>query len=87
MGRTRQGTQFWVEHVERYRRGEVSLREYCERHGLKLSTFGRWRRRLCQDDSATAMPPTAVNVLRVDLEPVVMARGPSLEVVLGKGHP
>jgi len=89
MGRTRsKGTQFWSEHVEGYRCGEVSLREYCERHGQKLSTFGRWGRRLCQDSVAPtdSMPPGAINVVRVDVEPVAVARAPSLEVVLGKGR-
>ena len=45
MGRTTsKGTQFWTHDLEQYRHGELTLREYCERHALKVSTFGRWRR-------------------------------------------
>jgi hypothetical protein len=65
----------------------VPLREYCERHGLKLSTFGRWRRRLCREEvgaSNQAMP--TVNVVRVDIEPAAAAVAAPLEVVLGNGR-
>ena len=37
MGRTTsKGAQFWTHHVEQYRHGELTLREYCERHALDV---------------------------------------------------
>ncbi len=58
MGRTTsKGAQFWTHHVEQYRHGELTLREYCEHHALKLSTFGRWRRRVSQRERSTRTRP------------------------------
>ena len=77
--------QHWRHHIESYLRGSLSRREYCEAHGLKASTFDYWRRRLRQNDSAPGTP--AVNVVRVDLEPLAPAPpSASLEVVLGNGR-
>ena len=92
MGRTTsQGEAFWRAHFERYRSGPVPLREYCERHGLKRSTFGRWRQRLSRlSDDDTGARTSPVNVLRVDIEPGHDAGGSALaaalEVVLGNGR-
>ncbi len=92
MGRTTsKGAKFWTHHVEQYRHGEVTLREYCERHGLKLSTFGRWRRRVsqndvCLSDAGAATRHAPVNILRVDLAAAPGATPGTLEVVLGNGR-
>jgi hypothetical protein len=87
MGRTTsKGAQFWTHHVEQYRHGELTLREYCERHGLKLSTFGRWRRRVCRNDSGATTHHAPVNIVRVDLGAAPSAPPGTLEVVLGNGR-
>jgi hypothetical protein len=87
MGRTTsKGAQFWAHHVEQYRHGELTLREYCERHELKLSTFGRWRRRVCRNDAGTPARPAPVNIVRVDLAAAPGASPGTLEVVLGNGR-
>ena len=87
MGQTRsKGADFWAHHVEQYRHGDVALREYCERHGLRPSTFGHWRRRLGRETPPTTKTPSPVNVVRLDLEPVTASRSPSLEVVLANGR-
>ena len=87
MGRTTsKGAQFWTHHVEQYRHGELTLREYCERHALKLSTFGRWRRRVCRDDGGATTRHAPVNIVRVDLGEAPGASPGTLEVVLGNGR-
>ena len=86
MGGTRsRGAAFWLHHVEQYRQGGLSLREYCECHGLKLSTFGHWRRRVARQASKATSPPVPVNIVRVDLG-AAPAQAPALEVVLGNGR-
>ena len=87
MGRTTsKGAQFWTAHVEQYRHGELTLREYCERHALKLSTFGRWRRRVCRDNGGATTRHAPVNIVRVDLAAVPGTNPGTLEVVLGNGR-
>jgi len=87
MGRTTsKGAQFWTHHVEQYRHGELTLREYCERHALKLSTFGHWRGRVCRNDAGRATRHAPVNIVRVDLGAAPGANPGTLEVVLGNGR-
>lgn len=38
--------QFWLAHVDACRIGGETQKTYCERHGLGLKTFRRWRSRL-----------------------------------------
>lgn len=75
----------WRCHVERYLRGGLSRREYCQRHQLALSTFDYWRRRLRKEE-APAPSSRAVEVLRVDLEVASAMGSAALEVVVGKGR-
>ena len=42
----RRGEAFWRRAVEAQRESGSSQQEFCERNGLALSTFQRWRRRL-----------------------------------------
>lgn len=58
-----QKKRFWREHVERWTRGGLTQRDYCQQHGLAMSTFQLWRRRL-----ATAAPEPCF-----DIVPVVQA--------------
>ena len=54
-GRSRQGReQFWREHVGRQAAGSVSVREYCEQHGLAGPTFYIWRKELRRRDEQKA---------------------------------
>jgi hypothetical protein len=76
--------QEWQRHIARYLRGALSRREYCERHGLKTTTFDYWRRRL--RPNASAVPAPTVQVVRVDVEPGSSAPAAALEVVLRNGR-
>lgn len=37
---------FWQQHSLAWERSNISQREYCRQHKLRLSTFGYWRRKL-----------------------------------------
>ena len=50
-GRSRQGReQFWREHVGRQAAGSLSVREYCEQHGLAGPMLFIWRKELRRRD-------------------------------------
>jgi len=36
----------WVELMAAYEAGDLSQREFCEKHDVAYSTFGYWRKRL-----------------------------------------
>lgn len=40
---------FWTRHVAAWMRGPFNISEYCERHGLCRTQFGRWRQQLRED--------------------------------------
>lgn len=75
--------RFWQHHVEGYLSGELTLREYCSEHDLKLSTFGYWRRRLAGDTGGSR---SALNIVRVDVAALGTAKPSMMEVVLGNGR-
>jgi len=37
---------FWQDQIEQWERSGLSQAVYCQRHELKLATFGYWRRKL-----------------------------------------
>lgn len=45
-GRSAAREAFWRQHVEGWQRSGLSQQEYCQEHGLVLSTLQTWRRRL-----------------------------------------
>lgn len=51
---------FWHRHVEAWRESGKSGKAYCEAAGLNLHRFYKWRRRLRQATSATALVPVEV---------------------------
>ena len=42
----------WRRHFEAWRLSGLTQREYCERHGLSLKSFGNWRGQLKREDVA-----------------------------------
>ena len=76
--------QYWQHHIARYLRGDLSRREYCEQHNLKPSTFDYWRRRVRPEDIDECAP--MVNVMRVELEPIVRPAFPPVEILLENGR-
>ena len=67
--------------MARWRRGTLSVREFCENEGLSVPTFYWWRRKLQQpDEQKLVFHP--VHVVEEIREPVT--RG--IEVVLANGR-
>ena len=46
----------WRGHFEAWRLSGLTQREYCERHGLSLKSFGNWRGQLKREVWPAAMP-------------------------------
>ena len=42
---------FWRSHFEVWKLSGLTQREYCERHGLSLKSFGNWRGQLKREDA------------------------------------
>jgi len=58
-------TRHWQHHVQRWRDGSLSKRDYCREHALVWSSFDRWTRRL------STPPPLAPVAIPVPPRPPV----------------
>ena len=52
----------WTELVAEYERDTLTQRAFCERHGLVLSSFARWRRRLLEERAESPAPFVRVSL-------------------------
>jgi transposase len=77
--------QFWRRHVARWQSSGLSIRVYCERHGLTTPSFYAWRRTLAQRDRPP-QTPTAVTFLPLPVPAPSAAAGALLEIVLRNGR-
>jgi hypothetical protein len=77
--------QYWRAMVRRWHSSGLSVRAFCEEHGLAVPSFYAWRRTLAQRDSAVRFVPVQVTP---ELEPRTPAAGPTsgLELVLTAGR-
>ena len=77
--------QFWRAMLRRWHSSGLSVRAFCEEHGLAVPSFYAWRRTLAQRDSAVGFVPVQVIP---EPEPRTPAVGsPSdLELVLAAGR-
>lgn len=79
----RRSAAFWKRAIEDQRQSGVPQSEFCEQHGLALSTFQRWRSRLGSPESSGS------RARKADFLPVhVVDRredGPFLEIVFPHG--
>ena len=82
-GRTQdeQKEQEWRRWIAQWRASGLSVRDFCDRHGLAAPSFYAWRRRLQQH---AADPPAVVPVQVVADAPPAQAT--TLEVVLADGR-
>ncbi len=76
--------RFWRGHVEGWQRGGLSQREYCDQHGLALSTFTLWKRRLLFAGAPAAVPGPVVEI--VPLRHTVRALEVPVVLYLGRGQ-
>ena len=73
----------WRALVEQQRAGAVSVSAFCRRHGLAVSTYFAWRRRLDDAARSTFVEVTAAVDLRPSLIEVVVAGGARVQVRAG----
>lgn len=57
MKRTR---EMWARLVAEYRRGEMSQAQFCEVHGVAVSTLQYWNRRLPKESAGVQLVPVRV---------------------------
>ena len=83
MGRPRDPgkEQVWREWIGRWRRGTLTVDEFCARHGLSEPAFRYWQRTIAERDGEPAEMPAFVP-LGVATVPMTS----TLEVVLGCGR-
>src|SRR6266478_7502922 len=74
--------QFWRAMLRRWHSSGLSVRAFCEEHGLAVPTFYAWRRTLAERKAAVGFVPVRVIP---EPEPQAMVAGPAsgLELVLG----
>ena len=69
--------RLWAKHLSRQRNGPLSRRAYCAKHGLSVSSFDYWCRKLRAPGAVVASPEPAVpQLVPVELlaEPVTPSR-------------
>ena len=86
----RRSTREWRALMGLYATSAETRKQFCARHGVALSTFAWWRRRLRQGTptvvaarSAAAAP---ANALFVEIEPPTHALSPAWDMELELGH-
>lgn len=68
MVRARRTPEQWSRWIVRQRRSGLSVSEFCSRHGLALSTFQCWRRRLASDQGPAFVEVTASPVASAEAQ-------------------
>ncbi len=65
----RHGQEFWREHLEAWRRSDLTQREYCANQGLGEKAFYRWRRK---EREAVASAKSSLTLVPVSVSAPVM---------------
>jgi len=82
--RSRRNLKQWRELLDRFDESGQTQEQFCTKHDLGLSTFGRWRKRLHQQ--AVVSPKSATDALFVELsQDVPASRSWDVELQLGAG--
>jgi transposase len=86
--------KFWRRTIRDQQRSGLSVRDFCQRQGLKDWTFRWWRQELARRDRVPSMAPASgqteaapvfLPVQVVDLEAVSPTPTPPIEIVLPTG--
>ena len=84
--------QFWRRLMREWSRSGLSVRAFCEQHGLAVPTFYAWRRILAERDATADAAATRFVPVQVIAEPLTSparstesppSPGAALELVLG----
>ena len=43
--------ELWEQHMEAFNSSELSAKEWCEEHEIKVSTFNYWKKKICAQDT------------------------------------
>jgi hypothetical protein len=81
--RSRHSLEQWRELLDLFNRSGQTQEQFCAEHHLGLSTFGRWRKRLCRQS-----PMASSDALFVELEqntPPPSVQSWDVELQLGAG--
>ena len=84
--RIRRGPEEWRDIIARFEQSGQTRHQFCAKHGLGLSTFTRWRKRLRREDPSP--PASGDRSLFVELAqavPVEIATAWDVELELGAG--
>jgi transposase len=77
--------RFWRTQVSLWRKSGLSVRVFCEKHGLSEPSFYVWRRRLAAPDTAVGFVPVQVVPETPSVSNADGLAG-ALELVLGAGR-
>ena len=80
---SRRSQDDWNQLMTEYEAGELTQRQFCERHQLAYSTFCYWRKRLSAGAVRTELSATSESLLELPLLPMPGQSGWRLE--LGQG--
>jgi len=95
--RDRGKERFWREMVQRWRQSGVTIRDFCDAHGLSEPSFYGWRREIAKRDGQTGERSTRTSARSarrhasglpafVPLRVTPTEPASALEVVVGAGH-
>ena len=75
----------WSQLMTEYEAGELTQRQFCERHQLAYSTFCYWRKRLSAGAVRTELAATSVPLIELPVLPMPEQTKWRLELELGQG--
>lgn len=78
--RTVSGVNYWREQVAQQERSGLSVKQYCETHGIKDQSFYVWRKRLRKE------PALRFALVETTSEKQVLAGDAGLELIFNKGE-
>jgi hypothetical protein len=71
----------WESHISAWQSGGLSQRVYCDGHGLSLSSFGYWRRKL--SDEAVKPNGDQPGVMPIGVKPGALVEGVTISLPNG----
>ena len=83
--KSRRSQDDWSQLMTEYEAGELTQRQFCERHQLAYSTFCYWRKRLSAGVVRTELAATSMPLIELPLLPIPGQSDWRLEPELGQG--
>ena len=83
--KSRRSRDDWSQLMTEYEAGELTQRQFCERHQLAYSTFCYWRKRLSAGVVRTELAATSMPLIELPVLPTPGQSDWRLELELGHG--